>query len=206
MVHFKFSYCSLLLALNSLVRFQPILSFRPLNPRFLTTYSRMADQSANRSGRKVTSNGGGNPRGGAKSDQSNRLFSVLKGAGGTPLLSQSVGDVSQTTSGEGAKAAGHKRNRSRSGKSDNGPNKIPVVALNAQEGQSGKMDVADDASDAPIPLIEKEKPAYLTDFEFKNLAISEDSKRALAGKMNIRYGLFREVACSHAVGFNHAPA
>lgn len=187
MVHFKFSYCSLVLVLNSLVRFQPILSFRPLNPRFLTTYSRMADQSANRSGRKVTSNGGGNARGGAKSEQSNRLFSVLKGAGGTPLLSQSVGDVSQTIgSGDAVKAAGHKRNRSRSGKSDNGPNKIPVVALHAKEGQSGKMDVADDASDAPIPLIEKEKPAYLTDFEFKNLAISEDSKRALAGKMNIR--------------------
>lgn len=147
----------------------------------------MADQSANRSGRKVT-NGGGNVRGGVKSDQSNRLFSVLKGAGGTPLLSQSVGDVSQTT--DAPKAAGHKRNRSRSGKSDNGPNKIPLVATNTQESQSGKMDVADDASDAPIPVIEKEKPAYLTDFEFKNLAISEDSKRALAGKMNIRFVVF----------------
>ena len=49
------------------------------------------------------------------------------------------------------------------------------------------MDVADDSSDSPIPVIQKEKPAYLTDFEFKNLAISEDTKKALAGKMNIRF-------------------
>lgn len=186
MVCVKFGYISLAVALNSLVRFQPASSFHLLNLRTFAAFSRMADQSNNRNGRKVTAPGGGGgfPRGAPKSDQSNRLFSVLKGAGAGPALQQgSVGDVSQQSAGEGAKAGGRKRNRSRSGKSDSGPNKAPVLAA---EVQTGEMDVADDSSDSPIPVIQKEKPAYLTDFEFKNLAISEDTKKALAGKMNIR--------------------
>lgn len=47
------------------------------------------------------------------------------------------------------------------------------------------MDV-ESAVDASLP---KEKPAYLTDFEFQNQDISENSKRALIEKMNIRYVL-----------------
>jgi len=185
MVCVKFGYFGLAVALNSLVRFQPVSSFHYLNLRTFASFSRMADQSNNRNGRKVTAPGGGFPKGAPKSDQSNRLFSVLKGAGaGVPLQQGSVGDLSQQSAGEGAKAGGRKRNRSRSGKSDSGPNKAPVLAADVQ---TGEMDVADDSSDSPIPVIQKEKPAYLTDFEFKNLAISEDTKKALAGKMNIRF-------------------
>lgn len=187
MVFVKFGYFSLAIAVHSLVRLQPASSFHYLNSRPFALLSRMADQSNNnRHGRKVTAPGSGFPKSGAKSDQSNRLFSVLKGAGANPLQQGSVGDVSQQSAGEGAPTGGRKRNRSRSGKADSGPNKAPVIAADVHQGQSGEMDVADDATDSPIPVIQKEKPAYLTNFEFKNLAISEDTKRALAGKMNIR--------------------
>ena len=144
----------------------------------------MADQSANRQGRQGSAPGRGQFRG-AKSDQSNRLFSALKGAGGVPSQQGSVGDVSQTQTEGGVPTGARKRNRSRSNKTESEPKKPSSTANATEVDVSGEMDV-ESAVDASLP---KEKPAYLTDFEFQNQDISENSKRALIEKMNIRYVL-----------------
>lgn len=140
-------------------------------------------QQQHGSGRRVSSSKGDQRV--PNADKSNRLFSVLKGVGSpAPQLSQAS---VATSASDGAAAAGEpktggrKRNRSKSARSENDTKKAAVlVAEDNVKGEvleSGAMQVDGE---------EIERPSYLTDHEFRNLPISENTKRGLE-KMKIRF-------------------
>lgn len=119
-------------------------------------------------------------------DKSNRLFSVLKG-GVPPVLSQAS---IATSASDGAASAepkaggGRKRNRSKSTRNESDTKK---AAVQPSAGHTEQVAVSNNGGAMHVDSEEDaEKPSYLTDHLFNNLAISENSKRGLIEKMNIR--------------------
>lgn len=193
----RVNFCHFIVAINTLVRSRPVSAFQlssqiRISPRLFHTSSNIFNmhgqqQQNNGSGRRVSASSG--EQRAPNVDKSNRLFSVLKG-GVPPVLSQAS---IATSASDGAASAepkaggGRKRNRSKSTRNENDTKK---AAVQPSAVHTEQVAVANNGGAMQVDSEEVEKPSYLTDHLFNNLAISENSKRGLIEKMNIRYSSF----------------
>lgn len=161
----------------------------------LRTYIHM-QQQPNNSGRRVMTSRDDAIQGQGKSERTNRLFSVLKGnsnprpATASDAIPNTQASVPAATGDAGANAnnakpGGRKRNRGKSNRgveNEQGPTKTVSPPAQIVRDSVTKVHVSEPMDVVNSPA----KPAFMTNHLFNSLSISENSKRALTERMNIR--------------------